>query len=105
MKPNWKETARYPYPGPVFYETGKYQYGLDYQMTFVRGFVETRVNGPNTAFAITTYTIEWVSGQQYGISINKHFHSPRAGQQARAWCEYMITHPISGWLPFKEQVR
>jgi hypothetical protein len=80
------------------------QYGHDYQHTFAYGRVETRVNGIGTAYAEVAFSVEWATKEKWGITINKHFFGSHAGQQARAWCVYLIAHPPSSWLPFSQSM-
>ena len=105
MTITWQRTAHYPGIGPDFYESEKVQYGYDYQQTYAEGSVQTRVNGPNTAYATVRYSIEWGSAIEdvWVICLNKHFLGSHAGQQARAWCRYLIANPVSSWQEFEEK--
>ena len=97
-KMNWKLKLRYPYPGPDFWESDKVQHGLDYQGLFAQATVQTRVNGVGTAYATVRYSVESASPKLiWGVDINKHFRGTHAGQQARAWCRYMMENPFSSW--------
>ncbi len=105
MKLTWTRTAHYPGTGPDHYECEKIPYGRDYQKTYAQGFVQTRVNGPCTAYAQVRYTCEWGSNSLFGLDINKHFLGSHAGQQARAWCAFLITNPLSSWRDFREEMK
>ena len=93
----YSETVRYPSPGPIFYKSNKVQYGREWDKLFLEAHVETRVNGPGTAYARVVLSVEWASNLHWGISINRHLLGKRAGQRARAWCNYMLKNPPSSW--------
>ena len=93
----WSLTAHYTRPGPDFYTSDKLQYGTESYLLYCRAEVETRVNGPKTAFAKITFSVEWASNMTFGLDFNKHFFGTHAGQQARAWCNYLLNNPPSSW--------
>ena len=99
----WTRTHHYPYPGPDFFQTERVQFGKDYSHTYIQGHVETRVNGPGTAYGWVRISVEWATNGVRGIDITKHFKGSRAGQQARAWCIYMMKNPPSSWQQFERQ--
>ena len=99
----WRVTSDYPGRGPVFYASNKVQYGLDYQGKFIEAHVSIRTNGPNTAFARITLSVEWASNEFWGVEIYSHFNGRNAGRSAKAWCNYHLNHPPTGWQRWKKK--
>ena len=92
---NWTITARYRFPGPVFYKTDTVllEQKYPYYRVLGQGFVETRVNGKGTCFS----TVSIYSYGQCGLhtlKLSRHWLSAKAqGNKAKAWCEYILKYP------------
>jgi len=92
---NWSITAKYHYPGPVFYKTDlvllEQQY--PYYRVLGQGFVEVRVNGVGTCYSrVSIYSY----GQcgLHTLTLSRHWKNRKAqGNKAKAWCEYIMRYP------------
>ena len=96
---NWtRDKTHYGKKDPIFYYSDKHDIGLKpHQKRFMKAMIETRANGPNTAFASITTSVEWLSDRSshWGWNLARHFFGHHAGQKARAWCNYLLNNPPS----------
>jgi hypothetical protein len=91
----FKKTYGGRYPNPVFYSTGKIQFGLDYQGQYVMADVENRVNGPRTSMARVYISIEWPSSDDnkfYGY-LYRHFNGKNSLREAVRWARFLCENP------------
>lgn len=89
----FKVKEDYGYNGPIFYVTNEVQNPPpDLNKVAMWGTYESRVNGPNTAYATFYYEIRWPMDpdQWFGFTLNKHFVGDNAGQKARRWLNYLL---------------
>ena len=91
----WEVTAKYPRPGPTFYEIPwrVLEQKYPYFRLLGKAVVETRVNGVGTCLSMVRYKQYGQCGLQFS-ELMRHWEGNRAQTwEAKKWCEYLLRYP------------
>jgi len=91
----WIITAKYSYPGPIFYRTDKVllEQNYPYYRIMGQGFIETRINGKGTCYS-QVHIYAYGQCGLHTLELSRHWVDTKAqGNKARAWCEYLLKYP------------
>ena len=88
--------------GPRFYDSDDKQYYRYFEKC--RAQIESRVNGPKTAYAKITYFSAFFTGQEFGYYLYAHFSGNNCFKQAQGWCNWLLNHPPTGQLTYKKNL-
>ena len=83
----FKKVQEYKRRGPIFYKSNLIQYRRQYEKC--KAEIESRVNGPNTAFAeIKFFHIIY----KQGFRLYRHFSGHNCFRQAEKWCNWLLNN-------------
>lgn len=87
--------------GPRFYYSRLIQYRRDFERC--KAEIESRVNGPKTAFARITFYNMFYTTENFGFSMYRHFSGNNCFKQAEAWCNWLLNNYPCGYAKVHEK--
>jgi len=90
----WKKIRSYGKRSPIFYKSDRKRVGIEHNKMFIMAEVQTRINGPNTAWGRIYLTVEWPTfdEQKWGWQLYRHESGHNASHKIRAWCNYLLNY-------------